>query len=146
MAYITCEFVARDHRESVFTLGFSAGSMQWSRNLWDEDLENLADLAEARLNGTDMPDIPDWRADKYPEQEHPDLYERRAPGFSVESPSEDQWVVTVRDGSTISIRMTTQELRETVERMRTQLDPWGRTYDSDAYVTDVQEDPNSPHR
>ena len=74
------------------------------------------------------------------------MYERRAPGFSVESPSEDQWVMTVRDGSTISIRMTTQELREIVERMRMQLVPWAYTYDSDAYVTDVQEDSNSPRR
>lgn len=146
MADITCKFAARDYRGSVFALGCSAGSMQWSRNLRDEDLKNLADLAEARLDGADVPDIPDWRADKYPEQEHPDLYERQAPGFSVESPSEDQWVVTVRDGSTISIRMTTTELHETIERIRTQLDPWGHTYDSDAYVTDVQEAPNPPHR
>lgn len=108
--------------------------------------ESLADLAEARLNGEDVPDVPDWRADKYPEQEHPDLYERRAPGFSVESPSEDQWVVTVRDGSTISIRMTTQELHETVERMQTRLDPWGHAYDRDVCVTDVWEDSHPLHR
>lgn len=146
MVDITCELVAGDYLGCVFMLGFSSGSMQWSRNLRDEDLENLADLAEARLNGEDVPDVPDWRDDKYPEQEHPDLYERRAPGFGVEPVSEGRWVVTIRDESSTSIRMTTQELHETVERLRTRLDPWGHAYDRDACVTDVWEDSQPPHR
>ncbi|MEF2737520.1 MAG: hypothetical protein U0N15_09990 [Bifidobacterium choerinum] len=129
MTDITCEFVERDYRGSAFRLQVSAGSMQWSRNLWDIDLENLVDLADARLRGEDVPNIPDWHNDKYPEQEHPELYERRAPGFSIEAVAENQWIVTIHDESSMSVQMDTEDLFSTVERLRAKLDePWERAF------------------
>lgn len=146
MSDITCMLVARDYRGSVFSLELSLGSVAWSRRLWDTDLESLVELAEARLNGEDVPNVPDWRRDKYPDQERPDLYERHAPGFDVERTTDGQWVVTVQDESTMSIRMTTQELRETVGRLRASLDPWGYAYDHGPCVTDVREESDHLHR
>ncbi|MDE5640391.1 MAG: hypothetical protein K2I40_01485 [Bifidobacterium castoris] len=122
MTIITCRPLANDWQGTAFVLEVSQGPLSWSRDLWDIDLEDLLDLADARLNGRDAADTPNWRNDKYPDQQHPDLYERRAPAFRVNRGADDRWLVTIEDDSSMTVNLSGEELSASVQSMRSVID------------------------
>lgn len=132
---ISCRPHLNDYTGTLYTLEVAAGPLRWTRDLRDIDLENLADLASACLESGKGDSTPDWHYDKYPAQQHPELYERRAPAFGI-SRSEgdcDRWLVSIDDDSSMTLDLTGDELSEAVSVMRNAIDKsyWDKMLNDD---------------
>lgn len=136
---ITCSLVDQDYRGSVFMVSVSSGPLAWSRRFWEDDLVGLIEVSSARLNGEDGGSIPNWRYDKYPDQQHPELYGRGAPGIAVDRQDEveDHWIVTIEDDSMMAVTMTTGELSMMVDRLRDALGMGAVDLSDNAYMQEL---------
>lgn len=79
MTSFTVTRQTHDYQGRSYEVTIDDGAITWKRDLWEEDLDELADRVQQALDGRTPEPMHDWRSDKYPDE---NLADREAPTFN----------------------------------------------------------------
>lgn len=90
------------------------GAITWKRDLWEEDLDELADRVQQALDGRTPEPMHDWRSDKYPDE---NLADREAPTFNLTPDPEHRngWRLAITEYAQVTIGLRGLDLAELSE-------------------------------
>lgn len=80
MTSFTVTRQTHDYQGRSYEVTIDDGAITWKRDLWEEDLDELADRVQQALDGRTPEPMHDWRSDKYPDE---NLADREAPTFNL---------------------------------------------------------------
>jgi hypothetical protein len=114
MTSFTVTRQTHDYQGRSYEVTIDDGAITWKRDLWEEDLDELADRVQQALDGRTPEPMHDWRSDKYPDE---NLADREAPTFNLTPDPEHRggWRLAITEYAQVTIGLRGLDLAELSE-------------------------------